>query len=318
LNESILIFELNDDYFSESDEMKFDYEEIMKIVIRHHHERSLDLIISEVKKYFSSDQIMRGCLIVLNTYDFFKWYAESVVKRFFENGIIESLMKILNSEFTDLRLKLTILKIFSMLSKEIMKLNLLNELNCILKESMKILNSWTEKDETTTHISFTHYFIEIISNLNSNVDISEINFEKLFNLLLNFGAGFLRSLCLLIHFRKGVDQILIHKVMDKAFKFFEISCDAPHFEKIIKSLKFEFKPWLGETFKLCINKMNENTDFDDESDYSEFFTMLNTLIEIFKKDCEVYISKYKLVDLMINYLKLDIDKLVITFFLFSK
>jgi hypothetical protein len=313
LKESIVICELeydddddedHDIYYEDNGEQKTDFIRMMKFIIENYELNSLPLIVSQVQEAFSSSQNKKGCIVVLITFHFNR-YSETAVKRYFDEGIIECLLDILKSDSTEINLKLYIFYIFSKFTKELTKLNLVNVVNCVLKQSMKIMNENPSKtrviNQTMSHIAY------ILEGVNpNNVNLSEKDFEKLFNIaFLNINMGdYLHCISTFLNFCYRVDK----RIMDKAIINLDHSGYFLRFEKIVKSLKFDFKPWLGETIKICIREISEEFELleDLESNDLEFFHLFITLIILFGERCEMYISKYNVVDLMITFLEMEL------------
>jgi hypothetical protein len=229
-------------------------------------------------------------------------------EEYVKEGIVESLLHFCESD--DLDLKELSLKTIIEFTAQLKELEMFAEMTKILKEFMNFIR--LAPFELVRSEYFCIFFNTIMFFRFTDVDFGVLDFEKLFELNINDSSLKIEYASVLIIFQIGVDQELIKKLIDKLIRILnsdqvkKMLSPFLYFEEIVEFMKLDFKPWMPETIKLAVIGI---TDFliwpenhwtvDNEW---EIFTLLKTLIAVFREDCEIYVSKYKIVSLMINFM----------------
>jgi hypothetical protein len=104
------------------------------------------------------------------------------------------------------------------------------------------------------------------------------------------------------------------KIGPMSFYFFLTS------KLIIFSQPIKSENSIAETIKICLGKFQDLfVESEDDENYDlDVFTILKTLISVFREECEIYISKYKIVPLMIQFINLEVDDVRIHFVIYFK
>jgi hypothetical protein len=290
-----------DDYEVFKDEFGY-YYDLIESLIHFYPKRSLELIISEVKEAILSKDYERGCIILKKSREFRK-YSLIALEEYVKEGIIDFLFNMFAIE--DLR-DITF-EIFAFLAKDLKKLEMFEELKTILKEFMKSIRL----SPSLVPMKFLGVTLIEITETKPFMELSDIDFNEIFNfisksddsLLFQVSSQFLQ---LPIEFNRQLLDIVFDQlfVILNSDQLWNMHYPFLFFENIINSMKLEFKPWMPQTIKLVVLRINEllNVDSDINDDELRAFTILNTLITLFKEDCEIYVSKYKVVESMLIFI----------------
>jgi hypothetical protein len=270
-------------------------------------EKSLELIVSEVKKAFELNNIERGS-IFLNRSLRFGENLKDAVKEYQKEGILNHLFNLFKLEDI-VREKYIALQIFSSISSGLMELNMLEELKNILKEFMNFIRSNPYFFECGA-LNLLCFTISNISNSKNKLDLSDIDFEELFEILMgDTNRYYFENAYILLTYQTGVNKELIHKVIDALIEILDshwansMKYPLMYFTKIVKLMKLDFKPWMPEIIKFSVERITELLDKPNpEVDEIEVFNLLSNMIAVFRDDCEIYISKFKFVPLLLRFL----------------
>jgi hypothetical protein len=229
-------------------------------------------------------------------------------EEYVKEGIVESLLHFCESD--DLDLKELSLKTIIEFTPQLKELEMFAEMTKILKEFMNFIR--LAPFELVRSEYFCIFFTTLKLFRFTDVDFGVLDFEKLFELNINDSSPEIEYANVLIECQIGVDQELIKKLIDKLIGILnsdqmkEMSSPYLHFEEIVKFMKLDFKPWMPETIKLAVIRITDfliwPEDYWTVDEELKIFTLLNTFIAVFWEDCEIYISKYKIVSLMINFM----------------
>jgi hypothetical protein len=298
------------------EQFPFDYTELIDLIVKNFPETSMELIISQTKKSFCDHQYLRGSIILRLTNHFKtkNHFKEKIFERLIDEGIFEILLNSLRFEST--HLIFIILQIYSIFSCELMESNMMDELKIIVKEFMKFFRTSPIYFKKKI-LYFLAIFIKKTSKGRKILDLSEIDFNELIEFMIeNVDASFFHFSATFIRFGK-IDSNLV-KFLDKSLEIlnneggqWKIFFNSPNsfFSEIVRHLKFNFKPWINETIKLCLKGLNEILE-DPEECNLEVFTLLASVISTFQGECEIYISKYKIVRLMVQFLCRFVKKIL--------
>jgi hypothetical protein len=255
--------------------------------------------VKEVKKYILSKQELNGC-IILNfslTRGGSKFSKEEFISHT-EKGIVDYLVKMLK---LDPHYGL-LLEFSSLMCVSFSELGMKDEMNLILNEiieSLLVEVDYEEKNLSIFLISLTQ-----ISKSNLGVDV---DFKNLLDFIFTNHVHYLYHYASILVNYQRYDQELINNLMEKLFVIIPTNInqnsemvDPDSFlAEIVRLLKYDFKPWLKDTFKLCISYPNFFVPY-------KMFNVLNSLVEIFGEECEIYISKYNVVPLAIQTIRSNV------------
>jgi hypothetical protein len=280
-------------------------------------EKSLELIVSEVKKAFLSEEYQRGCVFLNHSREFVQENLLVAVQEYIKEGFINQLLNLFNEvkkfNGNEMNLKNLVLEIFTTISSEMMEMGMVDEVELIFKEYMKFIRSNPISNAIRSLNNFI-YFINKVSNskFKQKPNFSEDDFGELIEFLLkNYNRWFFLQSSLLLENNAGVHKELTGRLIDKLIGILASveseSMMSPffHFADIVKFMKLDFKPWMSETIKLTMVRITDVCHVPESGwieDDLEAFLLLKSLIAVFREDCEIYISKYKIVSLMINFM----------------
>jgi hypothetical protein len=266
-------------------------------IMENFREQTLDLIISELKLSFKKENYFRSCLILLMFSD--QEIIQNLdIQRFIDEGILEFLLNLYESEIFPF--KYLIFQFLSRIKETLMSLVKVDELKIILRASVKYSKS---------HPACLMLIIEIIEFIsNENEHFHDIDFTHLFELNLeNYDPFFFHNASVLIQNQQGVDPNFIKKTIEKSLNLLSSNHEVDfryknEIEKILIFMKNEYKPFMSETIKICAIRLNECLN-EPEKQMPHYLAVLKYLVQYFRDECELYISKYKLVDLVIQIMK---------------
>jgi hypothetical protein len=295
-------------------------DDILKLIskIMHYFPKySMDYIVSTVKKFFSTESYYCSCVILHQAINYYSVSFE-LVSRLSEEGIIDQLLKIF--EMGDFLSTNLIFEFFSVICICLAELKREDVIKIVLNENLKYIRMNDRNIYTKSIYSLISTIVRLFDD-NQNVDLSPIDFEELFELILqNEDSFFLYYSGILIETHqnlKQMDKNLIKRVVNRSIEILksnqvsEMKNPYSSFETFVKFLKYDFRPWMVESIKICVVKLQDllsEPEETDEIDEMEVFTILKTLIALFREDCEIYISKYKIVPMMIQFLNLEVDE----------
>jgi hypothetical protein len=264
------------------------------------YQSSFDLLISEVKTLISDEYELMVCnlLYSIELQDF----SLKQVKILFDEGIIDYLLSLFKIESNELNS--LILIILSKLISQLVHFRKFDLINLFLKEFMIFFRINYDSQEGSEDIySIMHGLFELASEklkLDSKkklkIDFHLVNVEQLLEFILKYpNSSFHYVAFFLFIFQNNFESDILKRVIDKSIEtinfYPEVNCIS-FVEKIVIFLKNKFRPWLHETIRVCAIHLGEETKLE------QFFGLLRTLIEIFGEDCELYLSKYKVIGLL--------------------
>jgi hypothetical protein len=276
---------------------------LITILVKNFHQTSVGLIIFEVKKLIKSKNESMVCNILDNSIEIQEFTAE-YFKLLVDEGIIDYLLSLF--ELKSNELNSMILCIFSKSMPNFVHFEMVDVINLFLKEFSKFF----KKNPLNQKIYLMMFGIYNLSAHKENfvskkleVDFKLINVKDLLKFILNFpNPTFHMFANMLIGFQKDFKSDILKRVIDEVLNSINMNPNNYfHVEWIVKKLKYDFKPWLGETMKICVKRLEDLLE-DDLVDFElvdfDVFHLLNTLIEYFGEECELYISKYNIIEVL--------------------
>jgi hypothetical protein len=289
-------------YTQEKIENEF-LKKLITILVKKFHQTSIGLIISEVKKLIKFKNESMVCNILDNSIEIQEFTAE-YFKLLVDEGIIDYLSSLF--ELKSNELNAMIMCIFSKSMPKFVHFEMVDVINLFLKEFSEFL----KKNPSNQKIYFMMFGIYNLSSQKENlvskkleVDFKLINVKDLLEFILKYpNPTFHMFANMLIGFQKDFESDILKRVVDEVLDSINMNPNNYFYvEWIVKKLKYDFKPWLGETIKICVNRL-ENLLEDDLIDFElvdfDVFHLLNTLIEYFGEECELYISKYNIIEVL--------------------
>jgi hypothetical protein len=295
-----------------------DYSTLIRKIMKSFPKSSIDFIVTSVKESFLAEKYLDGCIILHLTNNFESESLEAV-SRFVEEGIIDQLLKIFENE--NINITYILFEFFSVICIFLIELKREQVVQIVLNKFMKVIRMINYPNFSSNSMFNIIFTITKLSNFNQKVDLSQLDFRELLEFVLNNeDSSFLLFTSSLINCNQNPDQIdknLIKRVVDRSIEI--INSDQvgrlpnpySHFKIFVKFLKYDFRPWMVESIKICFEKLQDLLVEPDESDNThdlDVFTILKMLIALFREDCEIYISKYKIVPLMIQFVNLEVDE----------
>jgi hypothetical protein len=282
-----------------------DNSKLIRSIVEHYPKTSHEWMISQAKNNLKSMKYLEFCKI-LSHFLHFQIEVEEF-QNYIDQGIFQSLLDLF--KLNTLELNIEILKIASNVSNLLKELGMIDVLNLIFCEFMKIVRN-SNSNATYSVINSFLLTLKRTSHL-VPLNLEEINFTEWFEFILsNQNDSFLNYASRLLQFQRNVDQKLIDQVISKSFVILNSGTDSDsfsHFEEIMMFMKYEFRPWLTEMFKAIVKKLGKINKNSISKNGVKLFSLLRTLIELFNEECEIYISRYKIIDLLIPLMKINIS-----------
>jgi hypothetical protein len=269
--------------------------DILEIIYEKYPKSTKKLIISEVTKAFEKENFLSGCIII-NAY-----YFKDLLEEYVENGTIDFLFQLL--ELESVQLNYNIFNFFVDAADELLSFK--GEFKFFLANLIKFIQKCPKK--------FTMEFIEMLTRIMRDInpsdeffDFDELDIEFILEAILeNEDNSFFSNSSILIRNQKQLDLSecivrVIDKFLEKLNSFSNISpfsddifSDLNH---IISTMKYNFRAWIHKTFKQCVVQLRKEFKY-------HCLEIMKNLIVIFGEECEVYISKYKVIDLLAEILR---------------
>jgi hypothetical protein len=288
---------------------------LITILVKNFHQTSVGLIIFEVKKLIKSKNESMVCNILNDSIEIQEFTTE-YFKLLVDEGIIDYLLSLF--ELKSNELNTMILCIISKSMPNFVHFEMVDVINLFLKE----FSEFFKKNPSNQKIYLMMFGIYNLSPQKENlvskkleVDSKLINVEDLLEFILKYpNPTFHMFANMLIGFQKDFKSDILKRVIDEVLDSINLNPNINcyfYVKWIVEKLKYDFKPWLGKTMKICANRL-EDLLLEDDLELSEsidfdVFHLLNTLIDNFGEECELYISKYKIIEVLDKCMFLDPD-----------
>jgi hypothetical protein len=292
-----------------------DNSKLIRSIVEHYPKTSHEWMISQAKNNLKSMKYFEFCKILSHSLHFQIEVEE--FQNYVDQGIFQSLLGLF--KLNALELNILVLEIASNVSNLLKEMGMIDVLNLIFCEFMKIVRN----SNSNATYSVINSFLLTLKRTSQGVplNLEEINFTEWFEFILsNQNNSFLNYASRLLQFQRNVDQKLIDQVISKSFVILNSGTDSDsfsHFEEIMMFMKYEFRPWLTEMFKAIVKKLGKINKNSISKNDVKLFSLLRILIGFFKEECEIYISRYRIIDLLILFLKISIPVIII-FIQFSR
>jgi hypothetical protein len=267
------------------------------------------LIVQKIKKCIISKQELHAC-VYLNS--FIQMHLDFSKKEFIsytKNGFVDYLLKMITLDaFFDF-----LFQISCCICRFFQELEMKNEMNLVLKHLIESLKEEDSVHQENSKINEVLETLDQISELDQHV--IDIDFKIFLELILEKHENYIFEYASFLVSNRNVHEECLDLIPIAFEKMFEIlSTDDEiemisnpflYLEDILEMIQFDFLPWISKAIKSCANRIMNSTSEEIDS----VFKFLIRLIELFGDECEIYISKYKVVPLTIQIINFNTDSI---------
>jgi hypothetical protein len=266
------------------------------------------LIVQKIKECIISKQELHAC-IYLNS--FIQMHLDLSKKAFIsytKNGFVDYLLKMIKLDaFFDF-----LFQISCCICRCFQELEMKNEMNLVLKHLIESLEE-EDSDQEYSKINEVLETLGQISELDQHV--IDIDFKYFLELIVEKHENYIFEYASFLVSNRNVHEECLDLIPIAFEKMFETLSTDDEIEKItypflyladiLEMIQFDFHPWISKAIKSCVNRIMNCTSEEIDS----VFKFLLRLIELFGDECEIYISKYKVVPLTIQIINFDADSI---------
>jgi uncharacterized Tic20 family protein len=213
-----------------------------------------------------------------------------------EKGIIDYLLKMMKLVSNQNQL----FPICCIIFKDLLSLGREDEMNLVLNEIIESLkNEDSNLNSDDSNILTFMNTLNLITEIDSEI---RLDLKHFLEFIINRHENYLFHFASVLVFYNSFNDdlpILIEKLMEiiSSDKVEDMNEPFSFFENIVRMIKKDFSPWVSKAFKSSVTYLNNHS-----ISYSmmSVISFLNALVETFGEECEIYITKYNLIPLIIQ------------------